>query len=541
MYRTGLPFLFLILASTFTVGYAQKSVNDTLLAQALRDKIQKGQAETSNYNMACYFALSGDHAFAFSCLKKAISNDDFSNITGIEKDTDLLSLHNDPEWKVILQDVKNNALKKEKLDKTFINQAGFWDSKALKTPYQENISADEKVAGLSKFWSEAKYNFVNFDLVPDLNFDSLYLAYLPKVKSTKSTAEYYKLMTEFCAHLKDGHTNVMVPKELINEFYGRPLLRTRLIEDRVIVIAVYDPTLGKKGIKVGQEVITVDGLPVKEYARRYVIPYQSASTLQNQNSLAYDFSLFDGAVNKPVELELRDEKGVTKKHSVSRVNTAERWKYMATAPFEFKMLKGNIALISLNSFGTDSAARAFATRYPEISKANAIIFDVRNNGGGDSSVGWEILGYLTKNTEPIHSWYTRAYKPSYRAWGITQGFFGRNSFLKPNEKFFYDKPVVVLTSARSFSAAEDFAGAFKSLNRGLIIGEASGGSSGQPLIISLPGNLSARICTKRDMLGNGEDFVGKGVQPDKLVIPTIADFRKGVDTELAVAIKELTR
>ena len=105
----------------------------------------------------------------------------------------------------------------------------------------------------------------------------------------------------------------------------------------------------------------------------------------------------------------------------------------------------------------------------------------------------------------------------------------------------YTKPVVVLTSPRTFSAAEDFAAAFKTMNRGLIIGESTGGSSGQPLGIRMPGNGTARICTKRDMLGTGDDFVGRGIQPDKVVAPTINDIRKGIDTELQAAIREVMK
>ncbi len=56
----------------------------------------------------------------------------------------------------------------------FFNKKSFWDSDTFKTPYQQNITENEKIAGLSKFWSEVKYNFVNFDLVPSLNIDSLY-------------------------------------------------------------------------------------------------------------------------------------------------------------------------------------------------------------------------------------------------------------------------------------------------------------------------------------------------------------------------------
>jgi C-terminal processing protease CtpA/Prc len=97
--------------------------------------------------------------------------------------------------------------------------------------------------------------------------------------------------------------------------------------------------------------------------------------------------------------------------------------------------------------------------------------------------------------------------------------------------------VIVLTSARTFSAAEDFVAAFKTMKRGLVLGEATGGSSGQPMFITLPGNGTARICTKRDMLGDETEFVGVGIQPDKIVNPSISDVRKGVDTELQTAIR----
>ncbi|HEY8896981.1 MAG TPA: peptidase S41, partial [Niastella sp.] len=73
------------------------------------------------------------------------------------------------------------------------------------------------------------------------------------------------------------------------------------------------------------------------------------------------------------------------------------------------------------------------------------------------------------------------------------------------------------------------------------IGEATGGSTGQPLGITLPGHLTAIICTKRDQYPNGDDFVGKGVQPDITVVPTVSDIRKGIDTQLEAALKELNK
>ncbi|MFC6100252.1 S41 family peptidase [Olivibacter domesticus] len=532
-------FLLLVLFLSVIVCYSQEIGIDHQRLGQLRTEFENGKMEISNYNTACYFALSGDRTLAFVYLKKAVYDDGFADATAMEKDPDLSTLHHDALWPVILQKIEENVMKQQKVAALYFNQKDFWESKTLKTPYRENISEEEKIAGLSKFWSEAKYNFANFDLLPDLNFDSLYFAYLSKVTNTKSTLEYYQLMAKFGAMLRDGHTNVYAPQELTNELYARPLLRSRLVEGKTLIVGVYDPKLEKEGIKVGQEIVEVNGLPVKEYAARYVIPYESSSTRQDKEVRAYDYALLAGSIHQPIALQLKDKSGFMQKYSISRVKPEERSAKLAAAPFEYKMLKGNIAYIALNSFGSDSAANAFAACYENISKANAIIFDIRNNGGGSSSVGWNILSYLIQKPFPIHSWYTREYRPSFRAWNNIQQVYGGKSKLYPKEKFFYHKPVVVLTSARTFSAAEDFAAAFKSLHRGQIIGSATGGSSGQPLVISLPGNGTARICTKRDMLANGEDFVGKGVQPDKKVVPTIEDVRKGVDTVLEEAIKQL--
>ena len=37
-----------------------------------------------------------------------------------------------------------------------------WEGQAFGMPYQPNLSDDEKVAGLSRFWAEVKYNFAYF-------------------------------------------------------------------------------------------------------------------------------------------------------------------------------------------------------------------------------------------------------------------------------------------------------------------------------------------------------------------------------------------
>jgi C-terminal processing protease CtpA/Prc len=347
---------------------------------------------------------------------------------------------------------------------------------------------------------------------------------------------------EFIAKLRDGHTGISMPKQLSDEAFARPLIRTRLVEDKVLITRVLSEDLKKNNIEAGLEITEIDGVPVKKYAEEKVKPFASASTPQDLETRIYNYQLLSGSAKNPVELTLRDAKGNLFKKTVVRATVEEQNKVGSTAqPMEYKMLPGNVAYVALNTFGNDRAAEMFAEKYDEISKADAIIFDVRENGGGNSSVGWNILGYLTDKPFGTSKWYTRQYRPSFRAWERPQSVYGQNQSWAANGKNLYTKSVVVLTSPRTYSAAEDFTLAFSILKRGTIIGEATGGSSGQPLFIGLPGGGGARICTKRDQFPDGRDFVGKGIQPDKTVKQTVADFRNGRDTVLEAALKELKK
>lgn len=435
----------------------------------------------------------------------------------------------------------------------FWNDKDFWDGPALKTPYSPNLSNEEKIAGLSKFWSEAKYNFINFNLVPELDWDKTYLEFIPKVLATKSTLEYYRVLQMFCAKLKDGHTNIYMPKELSDDINGSPAIVTRLVEDRVIIIRIFDEKLKNEGLAVGQEILEIDGIPVKKYAEENVMPLMSDSTRQASDITVYQRYLLAGKIGKDIELTIKDSNGKSFKKLLPRMKWQEVSKLIpARTPFEMKMLSGNIAYVKVNSMvDADKADQLFAQNFAEISKAGALILDLRENGGGSSGIGYHILSFLIDTPFKQSKWFTREYHPTFRPWGRQDKTFGdENAFeytlenvkkLRGADVQPFLKPVIVLSSPRTFSAAEDFLVAFKPLKRGLIIGEPSGGSTGQPLVISLPGGGGARICSKHDTFPDGTEFVGVGVLPDIAATPKISDFVEGKDAVLGVALEQLRK
>lgn len=143
-----------------------------------------------------------------------------------------------------------------------------------------------------------------------------------------------------------------------------------------------------------------------------------------------------------------------------------------------------------------------------------MIIDLRYNGGGEGSYAIEILRTLTNKNFDLSLGKTLRYES--RTAG-TSWFEQSMGSVVPNKKKNYDKPVVLLIGPRTFSAAEDFAVTFDYMKRGKMIGQPTGGSTGQPLSFGLPGGGSARVCAKKDTYPDGKEFVGIGIIPDIIV------------------------
>lgn len=542
----GAMFLAVLAAGRTTLAHTQEELETQASAAYSRDDFARagalyselvengwGDARTA-FNAACCFARASERDAAFDALDVAIDLGYFST-KDLASDTDLEALWGDVRWQPVLDASKANAERQQLL----------WQSPVWQTDYRENISTAEKIAGLSRLWAGAKYNFVSFDLVPDLNWDASYFEFLERVMATRSTLEYYRELELFTAQLHDGHTYVTPPVELRKQLWSQPSLRTRLVEGHVVVVAVYDDVKEHFGVRTGDELIEIDGTPAREYSRENVRPYQFASTKQDLDTKAYETRLLAGAEGSIVSLRLGRPDGSQYACRLRRLWGEERKSVVPpVAPMTHARVgkAGEIVCVMLNTFNTPETADQFETAFGELSQARAMILDVRENGGGNSSVGWRILKLLTSEAFESSTWYTRQYLPSYRAWDQPEGRFGRSaSMIPPDGKRLYEGPVVVLTSPRTYSAAEDFCVSFRSMKRGLILGEPTGGSTGQPLRLQLPGGVSASVCTKRDRFPDGTEFVGVGIQPDVAVVPTLSDLRAGRDSALEAAIAELER
>ena len=142
---------------------------------------------------------------------------------------------------------------------------------------------------------------------------------------------------------------------------------------------------------------------------------------------------------------------------------------------------------------------------------------------------------------PHTLWKTPQHISAFKAWGRPEKWFeGEPRKIEPDLGDKYLGPLVVLIGPETFSAAEDFVVPLHAAARATIVGQKSGGSTGQPLQFSfLDGKIRGRVCTKRDTYPDGREFVGVGIIPDVEVHPTVEDILKDRDVVLEKGIQIL--
>ncbi len=438
--------------------------------------------------------------------------------------------------------------------------------KGEKTQIPNTLSAAEKIYGLSKFWQEVNYNFIYLDKIDRQQWDNAYKELITKVQQTENDYQYYRELQKFCAMLNDGHTNIHMPQDIqvMNAMFGDYRLLLENIGGKAIVTRVNASK--KNEIPIGSEIIEVNGMVINEYIERFVAPYIASSTDYIRRDLSISY-LLQGLEGDKYAIKLKKPDGsivsLNLTHAMTKENDVypsfEDWKL-----FDLTWYDNGIAYIALNSFSDEKIVDLFIEKLPLLSRqAKGLIIDLRKNGGGSTNIGTGILQYLTKDNQLYGSKNrSRMHIPSYKAWGkfveakdTASSEWSKKSYLMFHDACYYDfeynpttvtakrnkvvVPTAILTGHGTASAAEDFliyADNQKHMTR---IGDKTYGSTGQPLMFSLPGGGSARICTKQDRYPDGREFVGYGVLPDIEVVKTLDDYLQNRDPVLSKALEYL--
>jgi hypothetical protein len=171
-----------------------------------------------------------------------------------------------------------------------------------------------------------------------------------------------------------------------------------------------------------------------------------------------------------------------------------------------QILPHNIGYLKLNSFPDPSVCQPTAmAAMASLSRADAIIFDLRDNRGGFPKMVMLIAAYLFDHPEYM---YNPRDNTTQESWTRSPVAGSRLA----------DKPVYVLTSARTLSGAEQFSYDLKMLKRALLVGEKTGGSAHSGAFHRIDDHFGMGIPETREINPFSKaDWEGTGVQPDVMV------------------------
>ncbi len=173
-----------------------------------------------------------------------------------------------------------------------------------------------------------------------------------------------------------------------------------------------------------------------------------------------------------------------------------------------RRMTGGVALLELAPilFPTDMTGESLVAALNLVARAEALILDLRECVGGAPHTVALICSYLLDRPTHLNTIYDRADDDFTQSWSVP---------MVHGPKFGGSKPLYLLTSRRTFSAAEELTYDLQQLGRATVVGERTGGGANPRKGFTLHPHLEASIPTARAINPvSGTNWELVGITPD---------------------------
>ncbi|NRB59387.1 MAG: peptidase S41 [Winogradskyella sp.] len=236
-----------------------------------------------------------------------------------------------------------------------------------------------------------KYNEVRMEIAEDslsyFEVAMLFQRLVASVNNGHTRIEFYDQVQSYVAHMDKNGT--VFPLELAIE------------DNRVYVRRNWSDN---RGIKIGSEIKSINGIPIKEVLDR-IYPYVSAERKYFRNALIESFTFpryywrVFGEKNA-FDVEISEQNSLKRiKIKAIEANTYEsKWKSIIKNNRVLEFLSASVAYLRPGSFGgdLDKYKKFIDSSFTEINKQNYsdLVIDLRNHSGGDDIYGDYLVSYF---------------------------------------------------------------------------------------------------------------------------------------------------
>lgn len=185
-----------------------------------------------------------------------------------------------------------------------------------------------------------------------------------------------------------------------------------------------------------------------------------------------------------------------------------------------KLSKGTLGYIHIPSMDENGLEQFVRSLYSDNFDKEAVVIDVRYNGGGFTHD--QVLNYLGAKEHTF----------------FRQRDGGEGLVLRSYDRK-WTKPSIVLINNRSYSDAEIFPSAFKTLGLGKVVGQPTGGFVIGTSQMRLIDGSTFRTPRTGVFTAKGVNMEKEGVSPDVFVEAVPEDLARGLDTQIGKAVEVL--
>ncbi len=393
---------------------------------------------------------------------------------------------------------------------------------AKSTEVDATVEYDRRELSRQKFLEMARIMDQTFyhQTMKDLPWADLTAQYLELAQRARTGEEFDDVANRLLGELNASHTGVHSPAgdALGRPSQGRLGVQTKPVADGFEVASILPEgpaATAKPEIRLG-DVITA-------------IEFESVA-----GSSTVDMAL-RGRIGRETVVSLRrtgpDAEPLTIETIVEPVSSGEcsrlayRRDQVRNAQLVNEWSGGRLGYIHIAGMGQLQLDEYERDLYAAAAGKDGLVIDVRNNGGGSTA---DLL-LASLMVQP-------------HAYAIPRGGDMAQTDSYPQDRLFIQRctlPISVLCNEKSFSNAEIFAHAIKTLKRGTLVGQQTYGGVISTGGTSLLDGTSVRLPGRGWYLPDGTDMENHGAMPDVVVEQTPQDEAAGTDAQLRAAVDDL--
>lgn len=197
--------------------------------------------------------------------------------------------------------------------------------------------------------------------------------------------------------------------------------------------------------------------------------------------------------------------------------------YKIAGGLKYTILDDNLAYVYYGDFSSGISEGNLSDMLRELALCNGMILDVRSNGGGLLTNASKLASRFT-NERMCTGYITHKRGTAHDDFASPEPLY-----IEPSNSIRWQKPVVLLTNRRSYSATNDFVNTMRQFPLVTVMGDRTGGGSGMPFSSELPCGWSVRF-SACPTYGPNMEQLEFGIDPDVRVDMKTDDMARGLDT-----------